>query len=96
MDANKPRNRLSRRAALRVGLAAIAAASPLRHAALAQQTQPVQKVDKAEAKYEDRPHGQQRCAICLNFRPPNRCEFVAGDIKPTGWCQYFAARENAH
>lgn len=53
------------------------------------------KVSKAVAKYQDHPNGEQRCAICINFEPPNRCRFVEGDISPTGWCQLFAARENA-
>ena len=54
------------------------------------------KVSKATAKYQDRPNGQQRCEICVNFQPPKSCRFVAGDISPKGWCQYFAARDNAH
>jgi len=85
---------LSRRAVVQWGLAVLAAAAPLR-LPLAQ-TAPAEKMAKGEAKYEDRPHGQQRCEICLNFQPPNRCAIVGGDIKPKGWCQYFAARENAH
>jgi hypothetical protein len=54
-----------------------------------------EKVSKAEARYQDQPRGQQRCEICLNFQPPNECRFVAGQISPKGWCQFFAARENA-
>lgn len=54
------------------------------------------KVSKDEAKYQDHPKGQQRCEICVNFQPPNRCRFVQGDISPKGWCQFFAARDNAH
>jgi hypothetical protein len=85
---------LSRRAVMQWSLAALAAVTPAHRALLAQT--PAQKMPKGEAKYVDRPKGQQRCEICLNFQPPNRCEIVAGDIKPKGWCQYFAARENAH
>ena len=54
-----------------------------------------EKVGKAEARYQDQPRGQQRCEICLNFQPPNECRFVEGQINPKGWCQFFAARENA-
>lgn len=54
-----------------------------------------QKISKADAKYQDRPNGIQRCEICLQFRPPDRCQLVDGDISPHGWCQFFAARENA-
>lgn len=55
-----------------------------------------QKASQAEAKYQNKPKGQQRCAICINFQPPNQCRFVIGPISPQGWCQFFAARENAH
>ena len=56
-----------------------------------------QKVSKAEAKYQDQPkfNGQQRCEICLQFEAPNGCKIVEGQIRPKGWCQFFAARENA-
>jgi hypothetical protein len=54
-----------------------------------------EKVSKAEARYQPQPKGQQRCEICLNFQPPNQCTFVAGQISPKGWCQFFAAKENA-
>ena len=51
-----------------------------------------QKVSKVDAKYQDQPKGQQRCEICVNFQPPNACKLVDGEIKPTGWCQFFAAK----
>ncbi|HJS86671.1 MAG TPA: hypothetical protein VJ779_14530 [Acetobacteraceae bacterium] len=54
-----------------------------------------EKVNKAQAKYQDHPNGPQRCEICLNFQPPDQCRFVAGQINPKGWCQFFAARDNA-
>ena len=54
------------------------------------------KATKEQAKYQGHPNGQQRCEICVNFQPPNRCAFVQGDISPKGWCQFFAARDNAH
>ncbi len=54
------------------------------------------KIRQSEAQYQRQPKGQQRCAICLQFKPPNRCQIVQGPIVPNGWCQFFAARENAH
>jgi hypothetical protein len=79
------------RRALVAGLAwAVAAAWVTARPAAAQQ-----KVSKQEAKYQDRPKGQQRCAICVNFQPPDQCRFVQGPISKTGWCQFFAAKENA-
>ncbi len=65
-------------------------------AGLSQTVSAQEKVSKAVAKYQDQPKGQQRCAICINFEPPKSCRFVAGDISPQGWCQFFAARDNAH
>lgn len=55
-----------------------------------------QKVSQVDAKYQDQPKGQQRCEICLQFQPPNSCKIVEGPISLKGWCQYFAAKENAH
>ncbi|HXZ00931.1 MAG TPA: sigma factor [Stellaceae bacterium] len=54
------------------------------------------KIKQADAHYRHRPNGQQRCEICLQFAPPNRCRIVRGPILPHGWCQFFAARDNAH
>jgi len=53
------------------------------------------KAGPAEALYQDNPKGQQRCDICLNFEDPDQCRLVEGPISPKGWCQFFAARENA-
>jgi hypothetical protein len=54
-----------------------------------------QKIRKEAAKYQYAPKGQQRCQICLQFQPPDQCKIVEGPISPKGWCQYFAAKENA-
>lgn len=83
----------SRRTVLRRAAAAacgLATLLPARHAAAQQ------KASQTDAKYQNHPNGQQRCAICLNFQPPSACRIVAGNISPQGWCQFFAARENAH
>lgn len=82
--------RVSRRLALWGALSALAAAGWRRPAAAAEE-----KLSKAEAKYQNHPNGQQRCEICLQFLPPNQCRIVQGPIIARGWCQYFAARENA-
>ncbi len=55
-----------------------------------------QKISHADAKYQSTPNGQQRCEICIQFEPPDHCKIVRNPISPTGWCQYFAGRENAH
>jgi hypothetical protein len=54
------------------------------------------KIKKPDAKYQDKPKGQQRCEICLNFQPPSTCKIVQGPVTRHGWCQLFAAKENAH
>ena len=64
--------------------------------AAAQETPEADKIKQVNAHYQHQPKGQQRCAICLQFQPPNRCRIVEGPIEPTGWSQFFAARENAH
>jgi hypothetical protein len=79
----------------RLVLAAVAAAAAP-GAAAAEEVKEGDKVTKAQAQYQDHPKGQQRCEICLQFMPPGQCRIVAGPISPKGWCQFFAARENAH
>jgi len=74
-------------AALAIGVAATTRVS---------RSEAAQKVSPADAKYQDQPKGQQRCEICLQFQPPNACQIVEGPVSPKGWCQYFAAKENAH
>ena len=53
------------------------------------------QIAKPDANYRDHPNGIQRCEICLQFQPPNRCQLVKGGVSPNGWCQFFAAKENA-
>jgi hypothetical protein len=83
---------LSRRALLRTGGSFVAAAGVLDFGTA---TRAQQRIAKSEAKYQDRPNGIQHCEICLQFQLPNRCQLVQGDISPNGWCQFFAAKENA-
>jgi hypothetical protein len=83
---------VSRRALLKSAGLGVAAATT---AGFALSAHAQQKVRKAEAKYQDGPNGIQRCEICLQFQPPNRCQLVDGGISPNGWCQFFAAKENA-
>ncbi len=54
------------------------------------------KISQVDAKYQPTPKGQQRCEICIQFEPPDHCKIVRSPISAKGWCQYFAARENAH
>jgi hypothetical protein len=82
---------MSRRAALTrtaivLGIAA-AGTTAIRTHASAQQ-----KITPAAAKYQDQPKGQQSCATCINFQPPNACKFVQGTVSPNGWCLLFAPK----
>lgn len=93
MRKSIPRRALLESAALALGIAAAGGAA---RRAAAQQTPEADKITQADAHYRNQPNGQQRCAICLQFAPPNRCKIVQGPITLHGWCQFFAARENAH
>jgi hypothetical protein len=84
------RHKISRRTLIQGAVLAGAALTPWRQPAAQQ------KILKQAAKYQDQPKGQQRCEICVNFQPPNQCRMVQGRIAKNGWCQLFAARENAH
>lgn len=92
MGSGQQQAGVSRRAVIRRVASTLTAAQLVGNAgrAFAQQ-----KVAKADAKYQAHQNGQQRCEICLQFRPPASCQIVSGEISPKGWCQFFAARENA-
>jgi hypothetical protein len=50
------------------------------------------KVSKANAKYQDKPKGDQRCDGCVQFVAPDGCKVVDGKISPSGWCMLYAAK----
>jgi hypothetical protein len=89
---------ISRRGILEITVAAAASAAEALASPARAQPEPseAQKIPHADAKYQSTPNGQQRCEICLQFEPPDHCKIVQGTISASGWCQYFAARENAH
>lgn len=55
-------------------------------------------VAKTVAKYQDEPHGTQRCDGCMQFIPgrtdtaDGTCKIVQGSINPKGWCMFFTAK----
>lgn len=91
--------RLSRRALLESGGLAIGvliaggATSP---AGADDEIKEADKIKQTDAHYQRFPKGPQRCQICLQYVPPDKCKIVQGPIFPQGWCQFFAAKENAH
>jgi hypothetical protein len=50
----------------------------------------VEKLSKAQAKYQDSPRGIAMCATCTLFVAPRACKVVDGDISPNGWCKEYA------
>ncbi len=50
------------------------------------------KMSQASASYQDSPKGQQSCATCALFTPPDGCKMVEGTISPHGWCSVFTAK----
>ena len=50
------------------------------------------KVAPAMAKYQTSPKDGKKCSGCGQFKAPNACTVVDGDISPEGWCQFFVAK----
>ena len=91
--------RLSRRALLESGGLAIGvliARGATSRAVADEEIKEADKIKQTDAHYQRFPKGPQRCQICLQYVPPDQCKIVQGPIFPQGWCQFFAARENAH
>ncbi len=87
---------ISRRGVIGATIAIAATGSGLVAPAQAQsELKESDKITHADAQYQTVPKGQQRCEICLQFEPPDHCKIVQAPIYRKGWCQYFAARENA-
>lgn len=89
-----PRRVLFESAGVAIGLAI--ANDPIPSAIPEEAIKEEDKIKKPDAKYQDKPKGQQRCEICLNFQPPSTCKIVQEPVTRHGWCQLFAAKENAH
>jgi hypothetical protein len=90
--------RLSRRSLLESGSLAIAvliASGAISRTVADEEISEADKIKQTDAHYQRYPKGPQRCQICLQFAPPDKCKIVQGPIFPQGWCQFFAARENA-
>ncbi len=77
--------RSKRRLLLGVGL--VAATGAISSRVLAQS-----KLSQAQAKYQDKPKGDQRCDGCVQFLSPNGCKVVDGKISPSGWCMLYAPK----
>ena len=50
-----------------------------------------QQLAHAQVGYQDQPHDEKRCELCIHFLKPNGCKLVTGPISPQGWCRLFSA-----
>ena len=50
------------------------------------------KTSQADAKYQDKPSGANKCGACMQFEAPNACKLVDGNIDPNGWCILFTPK----
>ena len=80
------RDAISRRAALvRSGATALACAL----SGCATNSKVQGKAPQAEAQYQERPSGLERCGTCKHFIPVTGCEIVAAPVQANGWCKYY-------
>lgn len=61
-------------------------------AALLSATAALAKADQKSAMYQDKPKDGKKCSGCAQFKAPNACTVVEGEISPEGWCQFFVAK----
>ena len=48
------------------------------------------KASQAQAQYQGKPKGDQKCGKCLNFvAGSNTCKVVEGKVSPDGWCLFW-------
>lgn len=92
-DPERSTHRLSRRSFLKASItgAAIAGTAGFGSCMTSRPGTPG-STPKFLASYRDAPNKGQRCAECIHFLKPNRCEIVAGQISPNGWCHYYKPR----
>ncbi len=81
---------VSRRSAMKAGLAALAA-SAAATSARAEGDDDEPKLSKTRVHYQWKPNAQgSHCSICANFIVPKSCHIVEGDISPGGYCLVYA------
>jgi hypothetical protein len=45
------------------------------------------KMSQEQARYQDKPNGNQRCGSCANFfAESGTCRIIEGQISPESWC----------
>ncbi len=88
-------NKVSRRSAVKTGLAILAAgmaAAPARAQPPDDDSEP--KLPKSRVHYQYTPNAQgSHCSICANFIVPSSCHIVEGTISPGGYCLVFSPKD---
>jgi hypothetical protein len=79
------RRRVLAKGSLAIGAALAAASLPCSSFAGA-------KTPKAQAGYRNSPNSGAECDKCQQFEPPSGCKIVEGQVSPSGWCTFFAAK----
>ena len=91
--------KLSRRALLK-GLVFVATGASLGPALLSTEALASSKVSKKAMQYREKPNGDHQCSNCTHFIPGSspsamgKCQVVAGNISPHGWCIAWAAKQS--
>lgn len=78
------RRRLLKTAATAAGAAAVIGAGVTTASA---------KMAQKAVGYQDTPKDGKQCDGCTNWRPPNGCATVDGEISPKGWCRIFVGKK---
>ncbi len=58
----------------------------------ASRAQAQSKMSQADAKYQDKPNGEDYCEKCALFQAPDACQGVDGKISPQGWCSLYSPK----
>lgn len=77
------RRKLLRTAATAAGAAAVLGAGVTTASA---------KMAQKAVGYQDTPKDGKTCEMCSNWRPPNGCATVDGEIAAKGWCRIFVQK----
>ncbi|MBI5112858.1 twin-arginine translocation signal domain-containing protein [Rhodoplanes serenus] len=88
MSETSKTGEVSRRGLLKTAASAAGAAAVL---GVAVQPAAAKMSQKAVA-YQDTPLGDKTCDTCSNWRPPNGCATVEGEIAPKGYCRIFVLK----
>jgi hypothetical protein len=88
------REAVSRRSALRTGIAAVAGCVAAAGARANDEDAEPPKLSKERVHYQWTPNAAgSHCSICANFIAPSSCHIVAGPISGGGYCLVFSPED---